>query len=456
MIRIIAICIGVFLSVTSFGQKKVLDRVIAVVGDEPLFLSELDGLTKYYASKGLIKSEQDVCGVLEQILTEKLLVNQAAVDSISVTESEVMGQVDSRISQIMAYMGNDEQKFKEYYGKSVQQVRYSLKDEMRNQLLTQRMRSTVLGQVSVTPSEVKAFFERNQDTLPFYSEEVEISEVVVFPKPNAIQKGLAYDLLYEVREKVLSGEATFEDMAKKYSQDPGSKATGGDLGLVRRGSFVPEFEATAFNLEKGEYSEVFETAFGYHFLQLLDRKGNYIHTRHILIKPEIKSLDEDKVVAQLDSVKHLLEVDSISFREAVATYSSDNVQSKNTAGYIMNPKTGTTKFELGDVDFDLFFILDTMKTGNISSPISFTSPRGEKGFKVIKLLSRTPAHKASLEQDYYKIKAMALEEKKNDQLKSWVDKVVANTYLFIDEDFQKCENLNAWLTNSKVSLSYKR
>ena len=253
-----------------YGQRRLVDKVIAVVGEEPLYLSELNANLAYAEAKGDLLDEYSQCLFFENLLTDKLLVNQAEIDSVVVTDGEVNQQVNGRISQILTAMNNDTSRFTSYYGKTVESVKEEMYDQMEDQLIRQRMQRSILGRVNVTPSEVKEFFENNKDSLPYYNAEVEVAEVVMLPEANVMQKQLSYDLLSELRQKIIDGETSFESAAKEFSHDPGSAIQGGDLGLVARGTFVPEFEGAAFNLDINEYSEIIETDFGYHFMQLLD------------------------------------------------------------------------------------------------------------------------------------------------------------------------------------------
>ena len=309
------------------------------------------------------------------------------------------------------------------------------------------MQGIVIEGATITPSEVKAYFERiPQDSLPYFSAEVEVGEVVQAPEVNSEERQNALDKLQSLKDQIESG-ASFVDLAEKFSDDLGSARVGGDLGLQRRGTFVPEFEAAAYNLEEGELSNIIETPFGFHLIELLERRGNLIHTRHILIKPNITDSDLAKAVQRLDSIGRIIVEDSILFEVAVKKFSDEDEQSYNNGGRMINSKTGNTFFEISELDPDIFFTLDTMSVGDLSHPIAFTKPTGEKAYRIVLLQSRTDPHRANLKQDYTKIKNAAIEERKTEYLDRWLTDKIASTFVQIDPAFlSACENLAQWST----------
>lgn len=427
-------------------DKEVIDRVIGTVGGELILLSEVEEqFTLMEQQRGTLPSEQR-CMILESLVASKLLLNQAKLDSIEVGEDEVEQQLDARVQNILSYMNNDVSQFEAYYGQSVNEVKEDFREDLRNRILTDRMRGEIIASANVTPSEVKSFFARiPTDSLPYFNSEVEIGEIVHPPQVNATQKKIAREKLEELRKRIVEGNEDFAELARIFSDDPGSARVGGDLGMQRRGTFVTEFEATAYNLEVNEISEVIETEFGFHILQLLERRGNNVHIRHILVKPEITEADRLLAIARLDSVRQLLINDSISFSLAVKRFSDENQQSFNNDGALMNPKTGNTFFEIGDLEPDIYFTIDTMAVNSYSAPLSFQTPTGEEAFRIIVLKSRTEPHKASLATDYSKIKQATLEEKKNKFINDWVMEKLSSTYINIEKSYQGCPNIQSWL-----------
>jgi peptidyl-prolyl cis-trans isomerase SurA len=436
------------LATASFAQKAVIDKVVAMVGGEVILLSEVE---EQYA---LMKAQRPNtptdarCDMLDGLLTAKLLINQAKLDSIEVSDQEVEDQLNARIDRILSYMNGDVAQFEDYYGQTITQVKEQFREDLRNQLLADRMRGEVLKSVTVTPSEVKVFFDQiPRDSLPYFNSEVEVGEIVGKPQVNAAERQRAIDKLEGLRAQVVGGQATFEALAQRFSDD-GSARIGGDLGWAKRGKFVPDFEAAAYNLEPGEISSVVETEFGFHLIQLIERRGNSIHVRHILVRPNITNDDLELTRRQLDSVRALVLADSMSFSIAVKRFGYKEVQSYTNDGRMMNPVSGNTFFEIGDLEPDVYFALDTMKRmGSISAPFEFKDPTGETYFRIVQLQSRSAPHRANLKQDYAKIRDAAIQSKQNEHLMRWVAERIQNTYIYIDPMYNVCPGLSIWQKN---------
>ena len=450
MKKLVSISLLLFFAVVSaFSQKKELvDKVVAKVGDEYILLSEIEEQFAAAKDQKADLTSEYRCLILDQILVSKLLLNQAKIDSVLAKDEEVETQLNARFDKILDYMGGKTDQFIEYYGQTPEAMKEQMRDDMRDQLIVDKMKQKVLADVTVTPAEVRDFFNKiPKDSLPYFNQEVEIAEIVYKPKANEGEKAKAKAQLDGLREQIVNGKVPFEDLAKKYSQDLGSGREGGDLGWAKRGKFVPEFEAQAFKLEEGQMSPVFESEFGYHILQLIERRGNTIHCRHILIKPEITDADFELTKNKLDSVrlKILGKVqDSLSFSAAVKQFGDKNTQSYHNDGRLTNPASGNNTFETRDLDPDTYFAIDSMKVGGITAPLEMTAPSGEKQFRLVKLLSKTAPHKANLLQDYNKIQQACVEQKKNEQLIKWIDERSKNTFFSIDALFKACPNLNKW------------
>lgn len=443
--RILILWVALCGVVAGYAQRAVIDKVVATVGSEVILLSEVEEQYALLKAQRPNTPTEARCNILDNLLTVKLLVNQARLDSIEVSDEEVEEQLNVRIERILAYMNGDVTQFEDYYGQSISQVKEQFREDLRNQLLSDRMRGQVLSKVSVTPSEVRDFFDQiPRDSLPYFNAEVEVGEIVYRPPVNPVERRRAIDKLAAMRDQILNGEATFEELAQRFSDD-GSARIGGDLGWAKRGKFVTEFEAAAYRLEPGDISPVVETEFGFHIIQLLERRGNSIHTRHILVRPEIT--DNDLVLARrhLDSVRTLILADSFSFSRAVKRFGYKEVQSYNNDGRMMNPATGNTFYEIGDLDPDVYFAIDTIKTiGGITAPFEFKDPLGETHFRIVQLQSRTAPHRANLQQDYSKIRDAAIQAKQNDFLLNWVKERIDATYIFIDPMYDRCDYLDLW------------
>lgn len=427
-----------------YAQSEVIDKVISTVGGETVLLSEVEeqfALTQ--AQQGVLPAEAR-CEFLNQILISKLLLNQAKLDSIEVGDEEVEDQLNARIERILGYMNNDMTQFEAYYGQSINEVKDQFREDLKNQILVERMRSNVINSITVTPSEVKTFFRNIPiDSLPYFNSEVEIGEIVYKPVINPEEKQKATEKLETIRQRILNGEATFEEMAQKFSDD-GSARGGGDLGWTRRGKFVPEFEAAAYKLEKDEISPVIESQFGFHIIQMLERRGNSIRVRHILIKPEITDSDLKLAKAHLDSIRHLIQIDSLPFSQAVKIHSNKEVQSYNNDGRMVNPVTGNTFFEIGDLDPDIYFAIDTLELNELSAPFEFRDQTGEIFFRIAQLQSRTSPHKANLALDYSKIQKAAIQAKQNESIAEWVREKIEATFILIDPLYDNCPSLAIW------------
>ena len=328
------------------------------MGGEYILLSELEEQFALAASQSNSEIPADArCNIMDQLLVGKLLYNQSKLDSIEVSDGEVEQQLNARIDRILSYMQGDINQFEDYYGQSITATKEQFREDLREQLAVERIRGTVTREVTVTPAEVKRFFaDIPQDSLPYFNSEVEVGEIVIQPVANDSTKAATVAKLEDIAAQIESGALTFEDAAKKYSQD-GSAQAGGDLGWTKRGKFVPAFEAAAYNLTPGETSGVVESEFGYHLIKLQERRGNTIRVSHVLLRPEVTEQDIEESRTLLDSVANLVQVDTFGFSYAVKRYGFDKVQSYNNDGRMTNQASGNTFFEIGDLDPDIYFAI---------------------------------------------------------------------------------------------------
>jgi len=409
-----------------------IDKVVAIVGQEIILVSDIESQYKLMESRAGGKLPENArCLVLDQLLSNALLLTEAEKDSVVVKDEEVEAQIDSRINEILKYMGGDPEQFKMYYGKTPQELKSEMKDDMRKQILIQKMQGQIMQSVAVTPKEVKLFFDRiPKDSLPYFNSEVELLELVVKPKVSPAEDQRAKDKADELRKRIIEQGADFAQIAREYSDDKGSALRGGDLGITGRGSFVPEFEAAAYQLDVNEVSEVVKSEFGYHIIQLMGRLGNNISTRHILVKPAITIDDNENAKMYLDSIRTLILIDSFTFEQAVQKFSEEDF-SKTRAGVLTNPTTGEGYWELGDLEPEIYFAIEKLKIGDISSPVEFASPQGESLFKIIKIRNRSFPHIANLKDDYSRIYQAAIEEKKVNFIQEWVNKKIPKNFVDI-------------------------
>ncbi len=430
--------------------QLILDKIIANVGDEYIMLSDVEEQYALAKEQQANLPDEYRCLLIDNLLLQKLLVHQAKMDSLLVSEEEVESQLDARIAQILSYMNDDVSQFEEYYGQSIESVKENFREDLNSQMLAERMRAKILENVTVTPSEIKTFFNTiPKDSLPFFNSEVEVREIVMVPKPNETEKKKALTILNDLRRQIIEEGKDFGELAKKYSEDYGSARLNGDLGWAKRGKFVPEFEAASYKLEENEISPVVETEFGYHIIQMLERRGNSIHLRHILVKPKITDADLQLTQSKLDSVRSLILSDSLTFSKAVKQYSDKNTESFNNDGLIVNPQTGSATFETSELDPDIYFAVDRLQPGEITSPLEFTQYDNSKAYRILLLQSKTAPHKANLKQDYHKIQQATLEQKKNTYVIKWVTEKASSTYIQISPLYSDCPNLEKWTRGLK-------
>lgn len=432
---------------TTTGQSYLLDKVVAKVGSEFVLLSDVEDQFAYARTQDPTIEEDSKCYILDNIIAQKVIIYHAKLDSVEVSDEEVESQLDFRFENILRQMNGDEEFFKEYYGATIAEMKERYRDDQKQQILADRMQGMLINNVKVTPQEVQQFYDRiPADSLPYLDSEVELGEIVIKPEVNAEQKAIAREKLEKIRANIISGEFSFEAMALKFSEDPGSGARGGDLGFAKRGSYVPEFEATVYSLAKDEISEIIETEFGFHIIKMLERRGNSIRARHILIKPELTDADFEKAKVRLDSIKNLIEIDSISFEKAVKKFSNEDTESYNNNGRMKNRATGNTFFETDDLDPDIYFEIIDMNVGDLSNIIEFKDFAGETMFRIVKLQNITKPHKANLQQDYDKIKQFAKESKKAEYFQNWIQTKKKETYVEVVPEFQSCEMLQDYDT----------
>ncbi|MDR6784152.1 peptidyl-prolyl cis-trans isomerase SurA [Pedobacter africanus] len=430
------------------AQKKNIDKVVAVLGSNIILLSDLNQQYAQYLNMGNPENPEIKCEILRQILTNKLLKQQAEIDSITVEDSQVDEEVEKRMRYQIQRAGGQE-RLEEFLKRSVLQYKDEIRPDIKEQLISRKMEGHITQNISITPLEVKKYFDSyKKDSLPDIPTEFEIGEIVMYPKPTKAEKQKFYDKIDALRLRVKSGE-DFAFLAKSYSEDPGSAGEGGDLGFFDRTSMVKEFTAWAFKLKPGELSPVFETEHGFHFLQVVERRGEQVHARHILIRPQNPPASMERVKLHADTIyKNLIEK-KIPFSFAASQY-SDNKESQYNGGmmlYADNVTARTTFIPADKLDPKVFLVADTMKVGGISTPTLFTDQSGKEGYKILYLKSKIPPHKGNLEQDYAKFKEYAQQDKTNREMSLWFEKKRKDTYVRIDEEYANCDELKMWTTS---------
>ena len=426
---------------TATGQ--VVDKIIAKVDNNILLESEVQ---KSYL-EAISQAQQGIeaptrCSVFESLLINKLMVAKAVVDSVIVTDGEVLLEANNRFAMVMQQFGGDEAMLAEMYGKTAEQLKAELEEVMREQLIVRKMRKTITDGITVSPAEVRAFYLNiPKDSLPLFTSEATVGQIVRKPETNPKVREEIIAQLKQFKEAIASGKSTFAELAKAYSEDPGSGAQGGDLGFFRRGELAPEYEATALGLRQGEISDPIETQFGFHMIQLLENKGSTFNTRHILRIPKASEEDIVKAERYLDSLKKEVLAGKIDFAKAAKEYSQDRTTS-DAGGFFTDPATTSNRLSLRTLeDPVLYFTIDTMKVGDITPPIRFEDPREGTKVRILFYKARYPAHKANLEDDYEKLKADTLRRKEDEVLSKWFVTAKEDIFIDIDPSYDRCDAL---------------
>ncbi len=418
-------------------SQEVIDQIIATIGNEVILKSDIENQYIQIMSQGYDSEESDLkCDVLEELMFQKLLYLQAIQDSVEVTDKEIDTELDRRLGVFINQLGS-EAKLEEFYGKSITEIKSDFRGMIREQILTQKVQSGLTANAKVTPSEVKAFFEAiPTDSLPFVESYYEISEIVISPIIGKAEKDATMEKLNALRERILKGES-FQTLAILYSEDPGSSTKGGELGFVSRTDLVPEFASVGFNLTSTEeVSRVVETEYGFHIIQLIEKKGNMMNFRHILLTPAV-SIDQIQIAeTKANEVYDLMKSDSLTFDEAVKTYSDG--ESKYNSGKVLNPYYGNSKLSDDFIDPYTRKALVGLKPGEYSKPFLASTTKGIKVMKIVRLDIRVEDHVANLKDDYQEIQQYALQKENQRLIEKWITDKLVSTYVKIDQSYSNC------------------
>ena len=433
-------------SVLTQGQPKTVDGVVAVVGGDIILKSDIDEQYDVFNRQNFGENIS-YCGVFEELLFQKLLIHHAEIDSVTVGEDEVESNMDRRIEQLIQQMG-DQKKLEEFYGKSVVEIKEEMRILIREQLTAQRMQMTVVEGIEVTPSEVREFYERlPEDSIPLINAEVELRQIVKYPEISKEAQQEVIDKLIGLKDRIENG-TSFSSMAILYSEDPGSNKKGGEYKAIQRGVFVKEFEAIAFNLKKGQISDPFKTEFGYHIVQLLEKRGEELDLRHILIKPKLTQDNLQEAKAYLDSILVGISSGEMTFDEAAMKYSEDE-QTKFNGGQMSNFESGNNKFEVSQLDRGLFAVINEMSEDEISAPNFYQSQDQREAFRIVRVDTKYAPHKANLDLDFTRIKGFALQEKQGRLVQEWKDEKLLETFVKVNSGYYPCDDqLKGWNSNN--------
>lgn len=441
--KVCAALLLMIVSGTVSAQNNVIDEVVWIVGNEAILKSDVEAerLNAQYENRHF--TGDPYCVIPEELAVQKLFLHQADIDSVVVSDQEVLTEVERRASWLMEQIGSKE-KMEEYYNKSYTQIREMLRENIRDGLTVQQMQQKLVGDIKLTPAEVRNYFSKlPQDSIPFVPTQVEVQIIVLQPKIAEKEIERVKAQLREYADRVTKGETSFSVLARMYSEDPGTARRGGEGGFTGRGELVPEFANVVFNLtDTKKVSKVFETEFGYHIAQLIEKRGDRVNYRHILLRPEIDPADIEKSLARLDSIADDIRKNKFTFDEA-ATWISQDKDTKNNHGLLANPQSSTSRFEMQQlaslISQDVAKVVENMQIGEISKAFSMVNSKGKEVCAIVKLKNRIDGHKATITEDYQRLKSMVTAKRSEEKLQKWILEKQKNTYVKINPNWRNCD-----------------
>tara|TARA_B100000242_G_scaffold49214_1_gene29329 strand:+ start:922 stop:2238 length:1317 start_codon:yes stop_codon:yes gene_type:complete len=421
-------------------NSQEIDKIIAIVGDEIVLRSEVENQYLQYISQGVTSNEELRCQVFEDLMTQKLLIFSCKQDSISVTKEEIEQEVETRVNYYIDQIGSVE-KVEQYFEKDIYQIKKVLSELVEDQFLIQRMQSSITKDVKITPFDVNEYYEKIDKTeLPLIEDRYKLSQIIIKPKVSEDQIDKLTDRLNAFRKRVLNGE-DFKVLAALYSDDPGSANNGGEIGFVSRGTFVPEFEKVAFRLKKDEVSEIVKTNFGYHIIQLIERRGDQVNVRHILLKPKYSSTSLQNARLRIDSIYNKIKNNEISFSQAIKSYSDDDT--KNNNGLLINPSNGSSSYTIDELGSSIKYLIEGLEEGNFTKPAKVESNEGSI-YRILNVTEKINSHIANLDLDYDFFQTQVLNIKKQEKLDEWIEKRIKNTYVELKDIDKNCKSRYKW------------
>jgi peptidyl-prolyl cis-trans isomerase SurA len=445
--RKIITCVLILLTgLTMWGQNggTSIDGIVAVVGKSIIMRSDLEKhFIDYKAQFKTVEDPDEVyCSILENLVFNKLMVNQAELDSIEISDEEVDYRLNTRIQYFLQQTGGDVKYIENYFHKSMSEIKKDMREMMYEQALIEQVQSKITSSITVTPSEVNQFAAKiGPDSMPMVETSYQFGEIVKIPPVSDEEVADVKERLNSYRERVLRGEK-FGALARLYSDDPGSASKGGDLGFVERGTLYPEFEAVAFNLKSGEISQVLKTQAGYHIIQMIERRGESIHVAHILIQPKPSTDEQVRAITYLDSVRNIIINEKLTLEEAAKRYSEG--ETKLNGGMVVNPYNSSLSFDRQTLDDATFTTINKLIPGEYSECVPFVNDDGVMAYRLIYLKEKVSQHKANLVEDYDMIKNAALEQKKYEAMEKWVAEKVKVTNMKISEQYRYCPFVSKW------------
>ena len=426
--------VSLVLCSTAFAQKNVVDKIVAIIGEE--IILDIENAYLQEQGQGLVSSSADYrTELLERQLVQKLLMAQAQIDSIFVTEDQVENAVERQIEFFIGNAGSKE-RLEAYFGKPIEEIKDDMRAPFRERLITEQMQQKIVEKIRITPSEVRSYFKKlPKDSLPEMPDRYELQQIVLRPRISDAEKERIRERLREFREQILNGEKTFNTLAVLYSEDPQSAVRGGELGYIPRNQLDPAFAEAAFNLKPGRISKIVESEFGFHIIQLIDRQGDKINVRHILLQPKIADEEKEEALHHLDTIRRYIVDGKMTFEEAAAYFSSDK-KTLNNGGLVADPQTADSRIARANIPGETAREINKLKVGEISMPFVSHSERGQEEYKIVKVKAFYPRHQANLEEDWQNFELMLTEEKQMSKLEKWIKEKQANTYIHIDEEYR--------------------
>lgn len=427
-----------------FAQDNIIDEIVWVVGDEVILRSDVENQRLLMQNEGMRFEGDPYCIIPEQIAIQKLYLNQAKLDSIDVDEGQIIRMADQWVNSAINQIGGRE-KLEEYFNKKISQLKEERKTTIREQQTVMRMQDQLVGNIKLTPSEVRKYYQNiSEDSLPTIPTTVEVQIVTIEPKIPIEEIDAIKARLRDFTEQVHSGKMSFSTLARMYSEDPGSASQGGEMGFVGKTSLLPEFANVAFNLtDPNRISNIVETEYGYHIIQLVEKRGDRINARHILLRPRVSEKELNDAMARMDSLYNDILAEKLSFDEA-ATYLSYDKDTRNNKGLMVNQNyesnnVGTPKFQMEELPQEMGKVVDKMQVGEISKPFQMMTNSQKEVIAIVKLRSRTQSHRANLADDYQALKTIVEDRKREDLLKDWVNKKLKTVYVRIADGWRNCD-----------------
>ena len=451
-LRIYACLLFVLIASAVGAQNNVIDEVVWVVGDEAILKSDVENERLNAQYKNRRFDGDPYCVIPEELAVQKLFLHKAEIDSVEVSDQEVLQRVEQRTSWLIDQFGSKE-KLEEYYNKSYTQIREMLRDNIREGMRVQQMQQKIIGDIKLTPAEVRNYFSKlPKDSIPFVPTQVEVQIIELMPKISEKEIERVKAQLREYADRVNKGETSFSILARFYSQDPGTAARGGEGGFTGRGELVPEFANVVFNLtDPKKVSKVFETEFGYHIAQLIEKRGDRVNYRHILLRPEVDKKDIDAALARLDSIGDDIRKAKFSFDDA-ATWLSQDKDTRNNHGLLANPQNSTSRFEMQQlaslISQDVAKVVEKMQIGEISKAFTMINSKGKEVCAIVKLKNRIDGHKATITEDYQRLKSMVTAKRSEEKIQKWIVEKQKNTYVRINPSWRNCDfKYPGWIKN---------